>query len=795
MIKSYFKIGWRNLLRNKAYAAINIGGLAVGLSAFMIIVLYVQHEFSYDRFYPHADRIYRIYQKQSGNVFLGTDFFAVTPSQLASILEDEFPEVEKASAVTNQSALLSLAGQHYWQRGLAGDPHFFDIFSFDFVSGNPQTVFNDPKSIVLTATLAKKIFGPGDPMGQSLRYQNSETYTVTGVVKDPPANSTLQFSFIVNILSFDWYASEFKRPTWRNNNVHTFLLLREHAAAASLQGKFKTLIKKHQDPKEYANYPFKDEYFLQALPGLHLAPAINFDFGVKGNQRYLYLFSCVALCVLLLACVNYMSLAITRSISRAREVGMRKVAGALRTQIIGQFLGESVLTAFLSLLMALLLASLLLPPFSRLIDRTITLDFAGNTWLIPGLLVLVILVGLFSGSYPSFVLSSLRPIQVLKGKMDSKLSSFRIQRWLIVGQFAVSIILVICSVVVYRQLEFMKQKELGYDRSNVIAVQLRDRSLMQHYEAMVNTWQQHPAIVATTSSNELLTNITSSTIINDEDGSGKEDDLAIYEWYVNYNFSGVFGTQLIAGRYFSNDIKTDPQEAVLLNATAAKALGWTPREAIGKQFIHDGPKTVVGVIKDFHMHSMHLAIQPLMVRLHTSWANYISVKVQPGKSNEALALLETTVRKYSPYPFDYQFLDDHFNQLYSTEMKMGEVFAFFTVVSILIASLGLFGLAAFTAHQRTKEIGIRKTLGASVNNIVALLTKGFLWLIVLAFALAVPVAWYVMHAWLQEFAYRIDMAWWVFAGAGMLALVMAGMAIGYQSLKASVANPVESLRE
>ena len=792
MIKSYFRIGIRNLLKSKGYSAINIGGLAVGLASFIIIMLYVQHEFSYDRFYKNADRIYRVYQKQPANVYLGSDYFAVTPAPLASVLEAECPEVVNATSVKEGSALLGIADQRFWERGMAGDSHFFEVFAFPFIQGNPKFALKDPKSIVLTKSLATKIFGPEDPVGQSLNYQNKEPYTVTGVINDPPSNSSFQFSYIVNILSNEWYGEQIKKSTFNNNSFHTFFVLAEGANPQELEKKFPALLEKYRDPKEYAEHPFKAEFLIQELTAMYLSSAMNFEIGLKGNQQYVYLFSAVALIVLLLACVNYMNLAIARSIKRAREVGLRKVVGAVRSQITVQFLGESILIAFLSLLLAIAISYLLLPVFGSLMERSIELNFIQNKLLIPGLLLLVILVGLFSGSYPAFVMSSLRPIQVLKGKMDGKLSGFRLQRWLIVAQYAASIALIIGSFVIYQQLDYIRHKPLGYDKQNVLVIQAREYS---NYEALYNEWKNHPGVISITSSGNLPTNVTSSTIINQKEGSDKIG-LAIYEFYVDYDFLSGFGIKLIAGRSFSRDIKSDNDEGYVINETAAKALGWKPEEAIGKQFNRDldGVKTVIGVVKDFHMHSMHLPIEPLMISLRPNQSGYISIKLRPENLPETIAYVEASAKKYSPYPFEYQFLEDYFNQLYQSETKLGEIFGFFTVVSILIASLGLFGLAAFASDQRAKEIGIRKVLGASTKSIVMLLSKNFLSLIILAFIISIPIAWYGMDKWLQDFAYRIELEWWMFVGAGFLALFIANLAISYQSIKAGLANPVTSLR-
>ncbi len=792
MYRNYFKITVRNLVKQKLYATINIGGLAAGLSCFIIIALYVQHEFSFDRFYSNADRIYRVYQKQGENVFLGSDFFAVTPSQLASVMEEEFPEVVAATSVEDQTALLSTPKNSFWEKGIAGDHHFFDVFPISLLEGNSTHALEDPKSIVLTKSLAKKIFPHDDALGQSLKYQNGGSYIVTGIVDDPPSNSSFQYSYIINIHSNWWYGENMKRPKWNNNNVHTFFLMVEGADPEKLTGKFAKLIKKYRDHADYVDYHFKDEYKIQPLPSMYLTSGINFDIGLKGNERYVYLFSVVALIVLLLACVNYMNLAVARSINRAREVGLRKVAGALRIQLVWQFLGESVLIAFLSLSLAIGVTHLVLPVFGSVMERPIEFNILSNTWLIPGLLLLVIGVGILSGSYPAVFMSGLRPVEVLKGKVVGKLSSSRLQRGLIVIQYAASIELVIGSIVIYQQLQYMKRKELGFDKSGVVVLPVHDYKLP--FASLRNEWLQFPGIEGITMSTKLPVNISSSHILNDETTAEKDDDIAIYECRTDADFIEVFDIELLAGRNLSMT-KSDSLEAYLINETAARALGWTPEEAIGKQVVDDGKKTIVGVIKDFHMHSMHLPIAPLLLRVSTGWASFVSVRIERGKEQECIAMMEQSLKKHSPWPFEYQFLDEEFNRLYHSETKLGEIFGVFTFVSIMIASLGLFGLAAFMTGQRTKEIGIRKVLGASAQQIVILLSKDFLLLVAIAFILAVPVGWFGMNTWLEDFAYRINIEWWTFALAGLMALVIAKLTISYQSIRASTANPVESLKE
>jgi putative ABC transport system permease protein len=794
MFQNYFKIATRNLLKQKLYSIINIGGLALGLTCFLMILLYVQHEFSYNTFYPNADRIYRVYQKQSGNMYLGTDYFAVTPAQLASVMREELPEVVSATSIQEPSGLLSIGDKHFFEKGLAGDDHFFQVLPVPFVKGNPRTALADPKSIVLTKSLAQTMFGDEDPVGQIISFQNEPGYQVTSVINDPPSNSSLKYSFIVSILYNKGYGEDKKRIGWSNNSYFTFFVLAGGVDPSILDKKFASLLKKYQLPEDYKNYPFKDQYFAQPFADMYFQPNINFDLGLKGNKQAIYLFSMVAAIVLLLACVNYMNLAIARSIKRSREVGLRKVVGAVKRQLIGQFLGESVLIAFFSLVFALGLTYLLLPYFSQMMERPIELNFFANPYLFPALLVLVLIVGIFSGSYPAFLISSLKPIEVLKAKVNFKISGFGLQRSLIVIQFAASITLVIASIIIYQQLHFIHQKELGYDKRDVITIPLKDRSLLSKFQSLSQEWLQNPHVINATMSAGLPTNITSSNMISKDQGNPDKRDLAIYQWGVEHNFIDVFGVKLVAGRNFSPDRPTDVKESYLLNETAARALGWTPEEAIGKQIYHGEPKTIIGVVKDFHMHSMHLAIQPLMIFLTPGRGSHFSIKVAPDAVPATLNFLSKTIRANSNYPFEYQFLEENYDQLYQSEMKLGEIFGFFTVVSILIAALGLFGLAAFLSGQRTREIGIRKVLGASVNSIVVLLSQDFLKLVLLAFVVSIPIGWYIMHQWLQDFAYRIKIEWWMFALAGALAFFIANLSVAYQSLKASLMDPVDSLR-
>ncbi|MEZ4776786.1 MAG: FtsX-like permease family protein [Bacteroidia bacterium] len=792
MYKNYLKIAWRSMLRQKLYSFINIGGLAIGLTCFLLISLYVQHELSYDRFYENAGRIYRVYQRMEGNTYLGSDKIAYTTVGLAPALVTEYPEVDHATTFRDQAALLGYNENNFYEEGIRADQHFLEVFGHPLLRGNPASVLEKDKSLVLTESLARKMFGEEDPMGKTVLYQNDEAFTVTGIMKDIPTNSSLKFSFLSSILSMEQYREEMAEDQWNNNDYYTFFTLTPNASPVALQDKFPALLQKYI--KRNADYPFKDSYYVQSLSDLHLETGINFDIGLKGNAKYISLFTLTGILVLLLACVNYMNLAIARSIRRAGEVGLRKVIGATKGQVMGQFLGESVLIACLALIFSLVLTYYLSPVFGYILDRPIELNFLENIYLFPGLLGLVLIVGIFSGSYPAFRMSSVRPIQVLKGKMEGRVSGFTIQRWLTVGQYAVSIVLIISSFVIYRQFQFIHNKDLGYKTDHVLTISVLDWELPNHFGELENEWAANPNIISVTTTGELPANVTSGTLIRHIDAP-KEDRFNIYRARVGYGYLDTYSIRLIAGRDFSRDIQSDREESLIINETAAKAFGWTPEEAIGKSVQDHKRRKIIGVVKDFHMHSMHMRIEPLMLEMRDTWFAFIGVKVRPENLGETMTFLEKSMGTYSPYPFEYKFLDETFDQLYRSDQKAGEMLGFFTILSILIASMGLFGLAAFTAGQRIKEIGIRKVLGASVNSIVTMLSLDFMKMVLWGFLMAIPIAGYVMSQWLQDFAYRIDLEWWVFVLAGGIAALVAFLTISFQSIKAATINPVECLKD
>ncbi len=789
MTFSYLKTAWRGLIKQRLYSTINIGGLALGLTCFITIFLYIRHELSFDRFHSNAENIYRVYQHNPGYAYLESEYYAFTPAALALTLRDEFPEVSSATITSETNGLFSVGDAFFYESGYWADNHFLRVFDFELLIGNEERALELESGIVLTRSLATKMFGDKDPIGEIVTYRNRWEFEVTAVVQDPPTNSSLQFSFLLSMLANGQFQRDMREDQWGNNDYYTFLEIENLDRASALQKQLPALVSTYVPPNPY----FERVYHIQPLTELHLESNFNFDLGLKGSKQYLVLFSMIAIVVLLLACINYMNLAIARSIRRAKEVGLRKVIGAVRHQLVFQFIGESILISLLALLMALVLTHFLLPVFGLWLDRSITFNIFTDPYLIPGLLALVAIVGIISGSYPAFFMSKLIPAEVLKGKLVGSPKGFKIQKWLVTLQYATSIVLIIGSIVIYQQFQFIKGKDLGYEMDRVLVISVFDRELMKKADEFKNEVLTNSNVLSITTTAELPTNVTSGTTIRHL-GQSKGEGFNIYRARVDYGYIDVFGIELLAGRDFSLDF-TGEDENYIINESAAKELGWSPSEAVGNQIRAHEPKTVIGVVKDFHSHSMHMEIQPLLLMMSGGYFTYIAIKIKGEDMPETIASVEKVFKQYSPYPFDYKFLDQEFDQLYKADLKVGEMFAVFTTLAIVIASLGLFGLAAFTVGQRTKEIGIRKVLGASVSGIVSILARDFLKLVAFGFIVAIPLAIYTMNLWLQGFAYRINVEWWVVALGGLAAMVVAFLTVSLQTIKAAVVNPVISLKD
>ena len=558
-----------------------------------------------------------------------------------------------------------------------------------------------------------------------------------------------------------------------------------------MEEKIPGLLKKYQEQSLWTDF-HQEEYLLQPLSEYHLENKVNDDIGLKGNPQQLKIYSIVGVLVLLLGCINYMNLAIARSINRAKEVGLRKVVGAARGQLIGQFLTESMVLALVSFVVALILLTFLLPVFSELVERSIDNNLLLKQTILPMLLILILIVGIISGSYPAFFMSVLRPVEALKNKIEKRQTSFNFQRLLIIGQYVVSIVMIIGSLVIYLQFRYIQHKEIGYDKEHIVTIRIEDFPSSDKYQVLKNELLTQPGILAVTASTELPTHVTSNTVINYE-GNENDDPLVIYRVSTDNNFLDVYGIKMIAGQDPSKDPIANLKGTLLINESACKALAWKPDEAIGQNIKNRG--TIVGVVKDFHMLPMHYAIEPLMLQMNNqAWLEYISVKIRPEEIQNTIAQVKKTVSQFSNFPFDYQFLDDQFDRLYKSDLQTGKTLRIFTILSILIASMGLYGLAALSASQRIKEIGIRKVLGATINSLITLLSSEFLKMVLVGYVLAIPLAWLLAKWWLSDYAYSIQVNWWMFALPGLGIIILALLTTSSHTINAARNNPVDCLR-
>lgn len=796
MLKNYLLLAWRNFRKHQSFTLINIAGLAVGIACFVLIMLYVQYELSFDRYHANADHIYRVVAQQPGNVFLGTDHFAVTPAILASTLKQEFPEVLEATTLDDyNNVLITVDEQSYYENNVVvADSAIFKIFSFPLVLGDPQTALREPFTIVLNETLARKYFGNANPLGRVLRYQDRHDLKVSGVMRDVPKNSHFGAHMLLSFATEVATSTDKNRfTTWGNNSYYAYFLARPDFDATAFNEKLKALVKKYHT-EDWRDEGEPHRYYVQRLQDIHLYSHINFDLGTNSDIRYIYLLSGLAVIIVLAACINYMNLTTARSTMRAKEVGMRKVVGASRMQLLKQFLGESLLLTFIAALIALLMAELFLPTFSDLVTRELRFDLLLQGSSFVALCGAILLVGVIAGSYPALVLTAFEPVKVLKGEVKDNSGKAYLRNALVIFQFAASVGLILCTATVERQLDYIRNKKLGYNREQVLVLRLRDREARKRFHLIKNDLLANPSFVSATVSGHLPTNIGSSSGLEWAKHMGVPE-LQAYNTPVDYDYLNVFEIELVEGRNFSRAFATDSTQAYIINEELRDLLGW--ESAVGKPFGNgdNADGQVIGVMKNFHMHSLRLKIEPLFLRLGSNWGSTLSARIRAENVSAAIAHAETVWKKYSTkYPFEYSFLDDEFNRMYKAEEKLSAIFGYFTGLAIFIACLGLLGLASFAAERRTKEIGIRKVLGASLGQLLLLLSRDFMKPVLMANVLAWPVVWYAMQKWLQGFAYRTDMGWNIFVLTALLSLTLALLTVSVKTLKAATSNPVEALR-
>ncbi|HEX5025778.1 MAG TPA: ABC transporter permease [Agriterribacter sp.] len=801
MLKHYFKTSWRNLRKNKLFSFINILGLSLGITTCFIIMMYVQDELSYDRFNKNADHIARIIF--TADINGGKINESVLMPPVAATMKKDFPEVKDATRIMSfGSPRIKYKDKVFKDDKFAFvDPNFFNIFTLPMIKGNAQTALLQPNTVVLTKSTAAKYFGNDDALGKTLELGNDTTlYKVTGIIEDVPVNSHFHFDLFASMTGWKDATSD----SWLSSSYYTYILLKPGADLQKIASRFPGMVEKYMGPQIQKGMGLSLEQFrtkgntlgfvLQPLTSIHLYSDTSNEFEPGGNATYVYIFAGVALFMLIVACINFINLSTAGASKRAKEVGVRKVAGSGRFQLIKQFLSESILITFFSLLIALVLLQLALPAFNSISGKQLTIGIKP----VLAFISLGLIVGLLAGVYPAFYLSSFKPIAVLKGKFTGSNRNFGLRSGLVIFQFVISVALIIGTVVVYEQMKFMQNKDLGYNKNQVITIP-NSWALGTNERVFKQQMLEDPRVLHATMSWYKPTEPNNYNNAMAYPAGNDKLIISGVNYYVDEQYIPTLGMQMISGRNFSKNFPTD-SSAIILNETAVKALGWNAETALDKTLIRQNsprgdnfPFHVIGVVKNFNFKSLHETISPLYMTLQPEGGLIFKIT-----SNDIPGLLAAMKTKWDSYhteePFTFSFMDDYFNKAYATEQKTATVLNIFSVLTIFVACLGLFGLATYTAEQRTKEIGIRKVLGATVTQVTQMLSKEFLKLVSIASLIAFPVAWWGMNKWLQNFAYRIDISWWVFAIAGIAALVIALITVSFQAIKAAVANPVEALR-
>jgi len=807
MLKNYLRVALRNLTKYKAFSLINISGFAVGIACCIAILLYMNDELSYDRFNVHANQIYRlaIHGRLDSHELDG----AISPSIMGPSLYKDLPEIASYTRLVGTmhmgTPLIRYNGKAFVEtKFIWADSTFFDVFTCNVIAGNMKTALAQPNTVVITRSTARKYFGDENPMGKALNADRQHDYIVTGVVEDLPSNAHFHFDFIGSLTTFE----DSRNPFWLSNNYYTYILLRDGTNINDFQLKVNNEAREHIGPQLKAAMGITYEqfeaagnqygYVLQPLTSIHLYSHLDYELEPNGNMSYVYIFSAIAIAILLIACINFINLSTARSERRAKEVCIRKSLGSSRAKLIWQFIAESVMTSTIAVFFAVVLVELFLPVFNDLTNKNVHLELLDSAFTIPALLVLSLLVGLISGFYPAFYLSSFQPVQVLKSGVKREGRKSLLRSGLVIVQFVVSITLFISTLVIYDQLKFIQNKDLGFNKEQVI--------IIKHGEHLGGQIQAFKLAAAQDS--RVLAVSISDAVPGDQagddpyklEGAPIQQTRSIRTMRSDFDFSKTYQMRLTVGRYFSGDHPSDTL-AIILNEAALRTIG--VGDPVGKHIA--GPSGVpmyeiIGIVKDFNFQSLHEPVQPLAIRFFRAQEyrynrQIVSIRIAPGDPRQVIAFLESTWKKFAgDETFDYSFLDQNLQNLYTIDQRTNRIVTSFSLLALFIASLGLLGLAAFVTEQRTKEIGMRKVLGASVVEIMMLLSKEFIKWVLIANVIAWPLAYYIMNNWLKNFAYRTDLSVWIFAASGFVVMLLALLTVSSHAIKAATANPIESLR-
>ena len=783
MLKNYLKVILRNIRKHKGYSFINITGLAIGMACCLLISIWVLDELSYDRFHTNAPQLYRVEEDQqySGRVFHVT----VTPHPLAPALIEEIPEILDATRYVWSGGLLFRYGEKaFFEYSIrAVDPSFFQMFTFPLIKGDKNRALESAYSIVINEDIAEKYFGMEDPLGKVITINNTHEFTVDGVIQSVPHNSILQFEVLIPYAFLEKIGRT--NLEFGSNSIGTYVQLRPNATMDQVNAKISGFIK--------AKVPDSaTELVLKPLTRIHLHSYWGYEKDV-GAIQYVYMFSIIALFVLLIACINFMNLSTARSSNRAKEVGMRKVVGALKSHLIRQFYGESVVFAFIALILAVIIVTVMLPIFSDFADKDLSWNVGGIVTILIGLTAITFFTGLVAGSYPALFLSAFQPVKVIRGALKSGAASSWFRKILVVVQFSLSILLVIGTVVVYQQLTYMKNKRLGWDKEHLVYIPLRD-DVRKVYDTLKTELVKDPHVLNVTASSQLPSNIGSNSSNFNWEGKDPNFTTLIGNNSVDFDFIETLKIEMKEGRSFSKEYSSDASSGFVINEEVAKLMG---RESVvGESCMFFGREgTIIGVTRNWHYQPVRNEIEPLAIYIEPEWNRVMLIRIPTGNISESIKSIETVWKRVIPtYPFEYYFLDENFDEMYRTEESIGTLLKYFTVLAVFVACLGLFGLASFTSEQRTKEIGIRKVLGANVSNITLLLCREFFLLVLVSNIIAWPVAYFLMKGWLQKYAYRTSLSVFIFVAAMGIALMVAFLSVSFQAIRAATANPVDSLR-